>query len=233
MIRTLLRTRIMNLKDVLKLKSKRMVWEKVIQNVCKNIDNNGDLIKNYILKSYSIKKYYILLRDERMIDRIYYDFVVALAVELSDFDLKKQDIIYIGSAILDNWFGFWGIDYIKMKNQLVKSEINESLGDKERLYREYFIQFDDLHGKDIIRIYYPKNGQNWIDWKEKNSLDIKVNLKDGVNLGFCKIGFSDSLIENKHEKILRMAYVENDKEILLFDHQNLNNISEKNIIWTY
>lgn len=55
MIRTLLRTRIMNLKDVLKLKSKRMVWEKVIQNVCKNIDNNGDLIKNYILKSYSIK----------------------------------------------------------------------------------------------------------------------------------------------------------------------------------
>lgn len=30
-----------------------------------------------------------------------------------------------------------------------------------------------------------------------------------------------------------MAYVGNDKEILLFDHQNLNNISEKNIIWMY
>lgn len=40
--------------------------------------------------------------------------------------------------------------------------------------------------KDTIRVYYPKNGENWIRWDRDCSVDVKVNLSRGTEYGFAE-----------------------------------------------
>ena len=43
--------------------------------------------------------------------------------------------------------------------------------------------YNDPIAKDIIRVYYPKNGESWISWNKEYSIDIKVNLSKGTEYG--------------------------------------------------
>lgn len=50
---------------------------------------------------------------------------------------------------------------------------------------------------DIVRVYYPKNGENWISWKKEYSIDIRLNLSRGADFGFCKTGFAYSRVKRR------------------------------------
>ena len=96
------------------------------------------------------------------------------------------------------------------------------------------IFYNDQMAKDTIRVYYPKNGENWIRWDRDCSVDVKVNLSRGTEYGFCRIGFSYSRIEEQDfEKSLKVAYVNEDREIFRFEHDDMLNIDDKKILWAW
>jgi hypothetical protein len=133
-------------------------------------------------------------------------------------------------AILDNWFELNQVDYPDVRNQIVGDKIVDIVNDRERLYREYFLLYNDPLSKDIIRVYYPKNGEGWIRWEKDCSIDIKVNLSKGTEYGFCRIGFSYSRIEEQDcEKFLKVAYISEDREIYRFENDDVLGIDDKKI----
>ena len=66
--------------------------------------------------------------------------------------------------------------------------------------------------KDTIRVYYPKNGENWIRWDRDCSVDVKVNLSRGTEYGFCRIGFSYSRDPSKLQRIFSRRHFRKSKE---------------------
>lgn len=65
-----------------------------------------------------------------------------------------------------------------------------------------------------------------------NGIDIKVNLSKGTEYGFCRIGFSYSKIEERDiVKSLKVAYLNEDREIYRFEHDNMSGIDDKKILW--
>lgn len=96
-------------------------------------------------------------------------------------------------------------------------ELNRIISNREELYRNYFKLFQDNNGVDKIRIFYPKNGERWIRWDDKYSIDVNVNLSKGLSCGFCRVGFDYYRINGDEEKTLKCAYIENDKEIMRFN----------------
>lgn len=77
-------------------------------------------------------------------------------------------------------------------------------------------------------------GENWIRWDRDCSVDVKVNLSRGTEYGFCRIGFSYSRIEEQDfEKSLKVAYVNEDREIFRFEHDDMLNIDDKKILWAW
>ena len=126
------------------------------------------------------------------------------------------------------------IAFLSKRNQIVGDKIVRIVNDRERLYREYFLLYNDQMAKDTIRVYYPKNGENWIRWDRDCSVDVKVNLSRGTEYGFCRIGFSYSRIEEQDfEKSLKVAYVNEDREIFRFEHDDMLNIDDKKILWAW
>ena len=92
--------------------------------------------------------------------------------------------------------------------------------------------YDDPLAKDVIRVYYPRNGESWIEWDKKCCVDVKVNLSRGTEFGFFRTGFSyRGLGEHDYEKNLIVAFVNKDREILRFGHDALYEIDEKNILY--
>lgn len=159
---------------------------------------------------------------------------LTIAVERCAFNDEKKLAISLGMAILDNWFELNNEDYHDIRNQIVGDKIVRIVNDRERLYREYFLLYNDQMAKDTIRVYYPKNGENWIRWDRDCSVDVKVNLSRGTEYGFCRIGFSYSRIEEQDfEKSLKVAYVNEDREIFRFEHDDMLNIDDKKILWAW
>ena len=143
-------------------------------------------------------------------------------------------------AILDNWFELNGNDYqnIKkypdIKNQIVGDKIVKVVNDREKLYRAYFLLYNDPLAKDIIRVYYPKNDESWISWDKNYSVDVKVNLSKGTEYGFCRVGFSYSRIEEQsRETFLKVAYINEDREIYRFEHEDMLGIDAEKLLWVW
>lgn len=80
------------------------------------------------------------------------------------FNIEKRYAVSLGMAILDNWFEMNGVNYqdIDIRNPIIGNKISDIVNNRERLYREYFLLYNDPIAKDIIRVYYPKNGESWI-----------------------------------------------------------------------
>ena len=192
------------------------LWKKAIKKACEATEGVDDSFADYIIKSPAIS------------------FILTIAVERCAFNDEKKLAISLGMAILDNWFELNNEDYHDIRNQIVGDKIVRIVNDRERLYREYFLLYNDQMAKDTIRVYYPKNGENWIRWDRDCSVDVKVNLSRGTEYGFCRIGFSYSRIEEQDfEKSLKVAYVNEDREIFRFEHDDMLNIDDKKILWAW
>lgn len=205
------------------------LWEKAIEKACRATEGIDISFANYLKKSPAMQRYFMWLTSTKLSEDIYRKFILTIAIELCAFNSKKEFAVSIGMAIIDNWFELKKIDCQEIRNQM---EADIIVNDREQLYREYFSLFNDPLSKDIIRVYYPKNGQSWVSNNKDYSIDIKVNLSRGTEYGFCRVGFSYSrILENGDEIFLKIAYVDDTREIFRFEYNDLIGIDGKNIIW--
>lgn len=213
---------------------KRELWKNAVRKACKATEGIDESFADNIVKLPVIQRYFVWLIGNKKLDDVYYSFIISIAVELCKYNCENEYAVSLGTAILDNWFTTNGIDYSELKKIIIGDKIVKIVNDRERLYREYFTLYNDPISKDVIRVYYPKNGENWVGWDKKYSIDIKVNLSKGVEFGFCKIGFSYSRIkENGCEKFLKVAYICEDREIFRFEHEDLQSVDENRILWEW
>jgi hypothetical protein len=208
-------------------RNKDTSWNNVVQEAIKATEGIDEEIGKYIFSQLSILNLKKHLCDKNH-NNIHRKFVLTLAVELCKFDKEKDFSISLGTAVVDKWLE---------KNKLSTDcdsydveEFNRIISDREELYRNYFKLFEEKNGTDKIRIFYPKNGESWIRWEDKYSIDINVNLSKGLSYGFCREGFDyyKKTCDND-DKTLKCAYIENEKEILRFNGISCN--EDNTIIW--
>ena len=178
--------------SLVKESKKNNLWEKSVRKACEATEGVDDSLADYIIKLPTIQRHFLWIISNKSLDNIYYSFIITIAVELCTFNIEKRYAVSLGMAILDNWFEMNGVNYqdIDIRNPIIGNKISDIVNNRERLYREYFLLYNDPIAKDIIRVYYPKNGESWISWNKEYSIDIKVNLSKGTEYGFCRIGFS-------------------------------------------
>ena len=205
-------------------RNKDSSWNNVVQEAIKATEGIDEEIGKYIFSRLSILNLKKQLFDKNH-NTIHRKFVLTLAMELCKFDKEKDFSISLGTAVVDKWLE---------KNKLSSDcdsydveELNRVISNREELYRNYFQLFEEKNGVDKIRIFYPKNGESWIRWDDKHSIDINVNLSKGLSCGFCREGFDYYKINGEDEETLKYAYIENDKEIMRFKSFSC---SEDNII---
>lgn len=214
----------LNLEKYIDERNRDTSWNNVVQETIKATEGIDKEIGKYIFSRLSILNLKNHLFDKNY-NNIHRKFVLTLAMELCKFDKEKYFSISLGTAVIDKWLE---------KNKLSLDcdncnveELNRVISNREELYRNYFKLFEDNNGVDKIRIFYPKNGESWIRWDDKYSIDINVNLSKGLSCGFCREGFDYYKINGEDKETLKYAYIENDKEIMRF---NSFSCSEDNII---
>lgn len=218
--------------NLVKDSKKNKLWKKSVRKACKATEGVDDSFVDYIIKLPAIQRHFLWIISNKSLDNIYYSFIVTIAVELCTFNTEKRYAVSLGMAILDNWFEMNGVNCQDIRNQIIGNKIFNIVNNRERLYREYFLLYNDPIAKDIIRVYYPKNGESWISWNKEYSIDIKVNLSRGTEYGFCRIGFSYGRIdEGDSTKFLKVAYVNEDREIYRFGNDDMIGIDDKKILW--
>ena len=210
------------------------LWRRAVKKACEATEGIDDAFADYIIKSLAVQRHFIWLTSNKSLDDIYRSFILTIAIELCLFNAEKIYAIPLGIAILDNWFEMNGVDYKDKRNQIVIDTIIKIVNDRELLYREYFLMYNDPLAKDTIRVYYPKNDETWVSWNKDYSVDIKVNLSKGTEYGFCRKGFSYSrIIEQDCEKTLKVAYIDGDREIYRFKNEDVLGVEDKRIIWVW
>lgn len=216
----------------LKMAKLAKLWRKIIQKACETTEGIDESYAKWFVSSGAVKRHYLMLINEKMLDNIYYSFIITVAVELCTFNMEKNFVISFATAILDNWFELNKVDCNELKKTLNLEELTDIVSNREKLYHEYFLLYKDVYSRDVIRVYYPRNGESWIDWDKNCSVDVNINLSKGTDFGFCKVGFSYSRIrQTDGEKFLKVAYINEDREIFRFEHEDLSGIDPNNIIW--
>lgn len=194
--------------------NKDVSWNNIVQEVIKATEGIDEETGKYIFSRLSI----ISFKNQLFAyiqDNIYRTFILSLAMELCKFDKEKDFSISLGTAVLDKRLDKNKL-LIKSDNYNIR-ELDMVISDREILYSSYFKLFEEENGPDIIEVFYPKNGESWIRWNDKYSVNINVNLSKGLSYGFCREGFDYHKICNNEYKTLKCAYIENGKEILRFD----------------
>ena len=210
------------------------LWGKAVKKACDVTEGIDESFADYVIKSRAIQRHFIWLTSDKSLNGIYYSFVITMAVELCSFNAERRFAVSFGTAILDNWFELNGKNYQEIRKQLAGEQILNVIKDREKLYHEYFRLYDDSVAKDVIRVYYPKNGESWIRWNKDYSVDIRVNLSRGTEYGFCRIGFAYSKIEEQEcERFLKVAYLKEDREIYRFENDYMLDIEAKKILWAW
>lgn len=145
---------------------------------------------------------------KKSLDNLYRSFVITIAFELHMFNTKEV-AWSLAFAILDNWFELNNIDSQEIRSQVNTEELSSVLNSKIKLYREYFLLYDDPIGKDLIRVHFPYPfGKLYVD--------VKVNLSRGTEYGFFRSGFSYYKVEGQSEQATTLIAVVGDREVYKF-----------------
>lgn len=211
----------------------RKKWYRCIEEACYNTEEIEENTYQYLIEKTSIQRWWEKLYKKQKIENIYYKFILTIGMELMMYKRRKDYVLALALAILDNWFEKNEMNVEEFKQNINLQEIKEIIENEEKLTRAYFKMFDDKYGSDTIRIYYPRNGEDWIRKEKKHSICIRVNLSKGCESGFCRIGFEYYKIKKdnqKEEQPLLIAVKVDGKEILRFEKLKQNERLE-NIIW--
>ncbi len=69
-----------------------------------------------------------------------------------------------------------------------REEIQDCLSCKKELFVSYFETFSDPSFNHSIRIWHDSEDDDWIEWKEEDSIDINIDPL-GIREGFFLVGF--------------------------------------------
>lgn len=207
-------------------------WKRLIKETLHATESLSKVSEERLTKSSAINRHFEWLMSNNCKEEIYDSFVITVAIELRGYALNSGDIISFASAILDKWFENRKEQYKEIKERINKDYLTNVLNDTEKLYREYFLLYTDCAGGDVVRVYYPKNDENWINYSKLQSVDVNVNLAKGVMPGFCKVGFAYSKVLPAEEIGLKVAYINRNREMLKFDGVD-SSIDDGNILWMY
>lgn len=166
---------------------KKYLWKKAIQKSCNATEGIDSSFANYLIKSASIKRHFYWINGKKSLDNLYRSFVITIAY---------------------NWFELNNIDSQEIRSQVNTEELNSVLNSKIKLYREYFLLYDDPFGIDVIRVHFPLG--NFY------SVDVKVNLSRGTECGFFRSGFSYYKVEGQSEQATTLIAVVGDREVYKF-----------------
>lgn len=186
---------------------KKYLWKKAIQKACSATEGVDRSLANYLIKSASIKRHFYWINGNKSLDNLYRSFVITIAFELHMFNTKEVSWS-LAFAILDNWFELNNIDSQEIRSQVNTEELSSVLNSKIKLYREYFLLYDDPFGIDVIRVHFPLG--NFY------SVDVKVNLSRGTEYGFFRSGFSYYKVEGQSEQATTLIAVVGDREVYKF-----------------
>lgn len=214
------------LEKFIEKQSQDSTWNKVINNVISATEGFDKEIAEVIFTRLPFLNLRKRLFDGTVQD-IHKDFILTLAMELSQFNKEKDFAIPVGLTIVDNCYNSKNIPLENDSYDI--QELSNIVNNREKLYYNYFKLFDDKNGVDKIQIFFPKNGENWIRYSEEYSVIINVNLSKGILYGFCRKGFDYYKINNNSKKTLKCAYIENQREILRFESTPSD--KESVIIW--
>ena len=208
------------------------MWKKAIRKAFAATEGMKESYIKCMEKDSAIQRHFIWLTSNKPLDGIYDSFIITMAVDLCRFNVEKEFAIPFGCAILDNWFELRKMDSAKLKSDLSIDSLVKIINDREILYRKYFLLYDEPLSKDAIRVYYPKNGETWVEWDKKCSVVVKVNISKGTEFGFFRIGFYYSRVqENGEEVSLKVAYIQDDREIFRFTNIDSSEIKGKRMLW--
>ena len=211
---------------------KKKLWENAVRKVCEATEGLGDSFYKEFIECRTMQRHFFWLISKKKKDGVYRSFIISLAVELCAFDLEKEYAESLGMAILDEWFESNDEDYQETRNQIAGEDITEIICDRERLYREFFLLYSDSLAKDTIRVYYPRNGESWIEWDKRCSVDVKVNLFRGTECGFYRVGCSYRKIgKQDYEKDVIVAYLNKGRERAEFTYEVLDDLDEDKILY--
>jgi len=209
---------------------KKWSWNKSIKKVCKNSEYIDESFETKFRTIPAVNRYYKKLENGLIEQTIYYDFIVSVAIELCKYDLEKRAASF-GCAILDDWFAKNGIDFKEFKKKIDLDEIKKMLDDREKIYYCFFKSYDDEFGPDTIRVYYPRNGEKWIEWRKECCVDVRGNFDLGMERGFCRVGFDYTKIEDGDEKFLKVAYLNENREVFRFQRTDLTSKELSKMFW--
>lgn len=202
-------------------------WEESVRKALNATEGLEEEIGKDIFKRLSVSKFVSIL-DKEEYEGIYKRFILTLAMELTIYGKEQRYAIPLGMAVLDNWFELKNIK-ISKKSQNIE-ELQRIINDKEKLYQNYFMLFNDSDAMDKVRVFYPKNGESWIRCEEEFSIDIRANLSKGFEYGFLRPGFDYRKILSSDKSLnLKIAYIDDEKEILRFE--SYSGIEGKLILW--
>ena len=211
---------------------KKNLWENAVKKACEASKGLGNSFYERFIELPSIQRHFLWLISKKKKDGVYRSFIITLAVELCTVDLEKEYAESLGMAILDEWFESNDEDYQEIRNQIAGEDITEIINDREMLYREFFMLYSDSLAKDTIRVYYPRNGEKWIEWDKRCSVDVKVNLFRGTEFGFYRIGCAYRKIgKQDYEKDVIVAYLNKGREIAEFTYEALYGLDEDKILY--
>lgn len=209
---------------------KKWKWNKSLRNSCENAENIPESFAKKLSKSPAIKRLYNAIEKGTYRQRIYQDMVLAVAVELCPVNLEKH-AKSLGYAILDSWFEKNDISYQEIKNSGGQMDLENILNDREKIYYTFFKSYEDEFGPDIIRVYYPRNGESWIEWDKKCCADVRCNFASGMEGGFCRIGFDYTKVDGEDERYLKGAYLNAGREVFRFKKTDLSVKELNRMFW--
>lgn len=191
-------------------------WHKAIQDTCNLTEGIDSNFGEYLERKNSVKRIYNNLIQGKNLEDVYSEFIIVMAVELCAIDEERKKAISFAIAILDQWFKGNKKVGEGLKENLELSKIKETIYNREALYSAYFKLFEDKYGSDRVKVYFPKNGEDWIRRDDNYSITVNLNLSKGVDLGFCKTGFDYSIV-GEEERMLKTAYEDKGREVMRFD----------------
>lgn len=93
-------------------------------------------------------------------------------------------------------------DYKEFSYKVHRDIVNEVISDNKKLFSHHFKSFEEESFHDFITIYYPKDGQSWIDWDPGQTLTVNIDSTK-IPEGFFLLGFDYS---NRNGQYLRTSY---------------------------
>lgn len=148
----------------------------------------------------------------------YQSQIIDLAYHISR-EIKER---IISDQVLKSFLLDLNKDLNKLNIPVNRLEIEDCFNNKKKLFINYFNTFNDPQFSFGIKIWHQGEDISWIDWKEKDSIIIKLDrLK--IREGFFLPGFDYSIM-NSQENISIVSRVNGYEYFNDFDHLD-------NVIW--